>query len=144
MYLDGTKGNNSGNGVGIGQGRKVRTGPGTNYHSVNSLHYGTRVNILQRITVGDSTWGCINGGWISLNHVYIDGTEADGAGEGTCNGNNVNIRSGPGTNYAAVGTANLNDPIKIYCQIELGDRTWGYVESGNVKGWMSMEYANMG
>ena len=144
VYIEGTKGNNSCNGVVIGNGLNVRSGPGTNYNSVNSLNFGTRVNILQRITIGETDWGCINGGWISLNHVYIDGTEGEGAGEGTCNGNNVNIRSGPGTNYAAVGTADLYDPLKIYCQIELGNMTWGYVECGNIRGWMSMQFANMG
>ena len=144
VYQDGTQGSNGCKGVVIGNGLNVRSGPGTNYQSVNSLGFGTRVNILQRITLGDVTWGCINGGWISLDHVYIDGTEGVGAGEGTCNGNNVNIRSGPGTTYAAVGTANLNDYIKIYAQIEMGNITWGYVERGNVKGWMSMQYANMG
>lgn len=144
VYQDGTKGNNGCKGVVIGDTLNVRSGPGTNYDRVNSLKYGTRVDVLQRITFGDTTWGCINGGWISLDHVYVDGTESVGAGIGSCTGDNVNIRSGPGTNYAAVGSANRDETITIYTQIEIGDITWGYIEKGNVKGWMSMQYANMG
>ena len=144
VYQDGTTGTNACKGVVVGEGLNVRSGPGTQYDRVNSLGFGTRVSILQRIDVGDTTWGCINGGWISLDHVYIDGTEADGAGIGSCSGNNVNVRSGPGTNHGAVGTANNGDTLTIYTQIEIGNTTWGYVEVNNVKGWMSMAYANMG
>lgn len=144
VYQDGTTGTNGCKGVIIGNDLNVRTGPGTGYDRVDSLNYGARVNILQRITLGNTTWGCIKGGWISMDYVYVDGTKTDNGGEGTCTGDNVNIRSGPGTNYDPVGSANSGDAITIYNMIEIGETTWGYVEKAGVKGWMSMAYANMG
>ena len=144
VYQDGTKGSNGCNGVTTASTLNVRSGPGTNYDRVESLNYGSRVNVLERITIAGTTWGCVKGGWISMDHVYVDGTEGPGAGEGTCTGDNVNIRSGPGTAYNPVGSANKNDAIKIYAQIQIGEMTWGYVSKGNIKGWMSMQYANMG
>ena len=57
----------------------------------------------------------------------------------------ANVRSGPGTNYDSVGSANKYDAITIYTQIEFSEgNVWGYVAKGNIKGWMSMQYANMG
>ena len=144
VYQDGNRGANPCDGVVIASQLNVRTGPGTNYDRATALNFGARVNVLERVTVNGTTWGYVKGGWIAMEHVYIDGTKSTGAGEGTCTGNAVNIRSGPGTNFAAVGSANSGDPITIYTQIEIGNVIWGYVAKGNVKGWMSMAYANMG
>lgn len=144
VYQDGAKGNNGCMTVVTASQLNVRSGPGTNYDKVDAYNYGARVEVLQQIKIANVTWGCTNRGWISMEHVYIDGTEAEGAGIGTCNGNNVNIRSGPGTNYAPVGSANMGDDLDIYAQIEIGTTVWGYVQKGNTKGWMSMAYANMG
>lgn len=144
VYQDGAKGANGCNGVVTASQLNVRSGPGTKYEKVDAINYGGRVNVLERITVDGATWGCTSKGWIAMEHVYVDGTKSTGAGEGTCTGNAVNIRSGPGTNYGAVGSADKGDAITIYTQIKIGEVTWGYVAKGNTKGWMSMQYANMG
>jgi uncharacterized protein YraI len=60
-------------------------------------------------------------------------TEGEGAGEGTCNGNNVNIRSGPGTNYDRAGS--LTNGTKVTIVEEKNG--WGKLLQG---GWVSLDY----
>lgn len=139
-YKTGSKGSNPCNGVVTGNQLNVRSGPGTGYNGVGSLNAGARVNILQRITIGNTTWGCTDKGWISLDYVYIDGTQGKNSGTGTVAGDNLNIRSGPGTNYNSVGSLDKGDTVKILEQIKVGDMTWGCID----KGWISMSYVNMG
>ena len=56
----------------IGNGLNIRSGPGSDYPSVGSLNYGDRVTILEEEKVGDTTWGKIAQGWISLDYVSLD------------------------------------------------------------------------
>lgn len=139
-YKSGSKGNNGCNGVVIGDQLNVRSGPGTGYNGVGSLNYGARVNILQRITIGGTTWGCTDKGWISMDYIYVDGTKGEKAGDGTIVGDQLNIRSGPGTTYGSVGSLNKGDTVEILEQIKIGDMTWGCI----AKGWISMDYVTMG
>lgn len=140
-YKTGTTGKNTAKGIVTATPTlNVRSGPGTGYNGVGSVKYGDRVNILERITIGNTTWGCISTGWISLDHVYIDGTKGDGAGKGTITGNGVNIRSGPGTGYQVVGSMNEGDAVEILAQFKVGDMTWGCTS----KGWISMSYVGVG
>ena len=139
-YKAGNKGSNPCNGVVIGDQLNVRSGPGTGYNGVGSLNYGARVNVLQRITVGGTTWGCTDKGWICMDYVYIDGTEGEKSGTGTIIGDQLNIRSGPGTGYGSVGSLNKGDVVEILEQIKVGDTVWGCID----KGWISMDYVTMG
>ena len=140
VYQDGTTGTNTAKGIVTGTTLNVRSGPGTNYNSVANYSNLTRVNILEQIKVGGTTWGCTKDGWISLDYVYIDGTTGEGAGTGTVSGSNVNIRSGPGTGYNIVGSYNRGDTVEIYAQFTFGNTKWGCTN----KGWVSMDYVEVG
>ena len=140
VYVDGTTGKNTAKGLVTGNGLNVRSGPGTNYNSVASYAAMTRVNILEQVKVGGTTWGCTKDGWISLSYVYIDGTTAEGSTTGTISGSNVNIRSGPGTNYDRVGSYNSGDTVQVYAQFTVGNMKWGCTS----KGWVSMDYVEVG
>lgn len=136
-YKTGTQGTNTARGIVTGQGLNIRSGPGTGYDSVGSSYgSGTRVNILEQI----NGWGCTDKGWISLNYVYIDGTEGDGAGTGVVTGDNVNIRKGPGTGYESVGRLSEGDEIEILAQFEIDGTMWGCTEDG----WVCMDYVGVG
>lgn len=136
-YKTGTQGTNTARGIVTGQGLNIRSGPGTGYDSVGSSYgSGTRVNILEQI----NGWGCTDKGWISLNYVYIDGTEGDGAGTGVVTGDNVNIRKGPGTGYESVGSLNEGDEVEILAQFEIDGTMWGCTEDG----WVCMDYVGVG
>ena len=135
-YKNGDKGANTAKGIVLGEGLNIRSGPGTGYGSVGSYASGARVNILEQI----NGWGCTNKGWISLNYVYIDGTEADGAGTGVVTGDNVNVRSGPGTGYEAVGSLSAGDEVEILAQFEVDGTYWGCIKNG----WVCMDYVGVG
>ena len=117
----------------------IRKGPGTNYGRVSSLNTGDRVNILEQFTIGGTKWGCIDKGWISLDYVYIDGTTGENSGTGTITGDQLNIRTGPGTTYGTNGSLNKGDTVKILTQIKVGNTVWGCID----KGWISMDYVEM-
>lgn len=140
VYQDGTTGSKSCKGIVTGSQLNIRSGPGTGYDKVAALNSGDRVNVLERITLDGTTWGCVSKGWICMDYVYVDGTTGTGSGTGTVTGDGLNIRSGPGTNYDRVGSLNKGDTVKILAQFTFGDATWGCTE----KGWVSMKYVDMG
>ena len=139
VYLDGQTGNNTAKGVVITDNLNVRGGPGTNYDRVTSYNAGKRVQILEQITVGDTKWGCTKDGWIAMKYVYVDGTTGENSGKGTVTGSELNIRTGPGTNYDSIGAYNSGDRVDILTQIKIGDMTWGCTS----KGWIAMKYVDM-
>jgi len=139
VYQDGTTGTNTANGTVTGNQLHIRSGPGTGYASVGSLNSGDRVNILEQFTYNGTTWGCIKSGWICLDYVSIDGTSVGDDETGTITGNNLNIRSGPGTNYTSVGSLDSGDRVTILKKVTVGDTVWGNID----RGWISMDYVDL-
>ena len=135
-YKTGANGENTAKGIVTGEGLNIRSGPGTGYDKVGTYAAGSRVNVLEQI----NGWGCTDKGWISMNYIYVDGTKGDGAGTGTVTGDDLNIRSGPGTAYASVGTLDSGDTIEILAQFLIGDTYWGCTS----KGWICMDYVGVG
>jgi len=139
VYQDGTKGANTAKGIVTGNGVNVRSGPGTEYDKVGSMNYGERLNILEQFKYGNSTWACIEDGWICLDYAYVDGQAGEGSGAGKVTGNDVNLRSGPGTGYASNGTVDVDDIVEILAQFTINGMKWGCTE----KGWICMDYVDM-
>lgn len=139
VYQDGTKGKNTAKGIVSGDQVNVRSGPGTDFDKVGSMSYGERVNILEQFKYGNTTWACTEDGWVCLDYVYIDGQPGEGSGAGRVTGNNVNLRSGPGTGYASNGTLNTDDTVKILAQFTINGVKWGCTEQG----WICMDYVDM-
>ncbi len=102
---------------------------------VGSLKYGARVEILEK----SGTWGRTKDGWISLNYVYQDGATGTKTGTGTITGDQLNIRSGPGTGYGSVGSYNKGDRVTVLEQFTYNGVTWGCTN----KGWISMQYCQL-
>ena len=139
VYQDGTTGAKTAKGIVTGNELNIRSGPGTGYASVGSLDYGDRVVILEQFTYNGVTWGCTKSGWISMQYVFVDGTENDDSQFATVTGDELNIRSGPGTGYDAVGTLNSGDEVTILFILEVGDTSWGNIS----KGWICMDYVDL-
>ena len=139
VYQDGTTGTKTAKGIVTGDQLNIRSGPGTGYASVGSMNYGDRVTILEQFTYNGTTWGCTKNGWISMTYVYVDGTENDDSQFGTITGDQLNIRSGPGTGYDSVGTLNSGDEVTILFILKVGDKSWGNIS----KGWISMDYVEL-
>ena len=139
IYKDGTKGANTAKGIVTGTGVNIRSGPGTDYDKVGTANYGDRLNILEQFTYGEYTWACIEEGWIRLDNAYVDGQAGEGSGAGKVTGNNVNIRSGPGTGYASNGSVNTDDVVEILAQFTINGTKWGCTKNG----WICMDYVDM-
>lgn len=139
VYQDGTTGSKTGSGTVTGNGVNIRTGPGTGYGAVGSVNSGDRVTILEQFTYNGTTWGCTKNGWICMDYVRMDGTESGESRVGTVTGNNVNIRSGPGTNYNSVGSLNEGDQVTVLTQQTVNGTVWGNIKQG----WICMDYVDL-
>ena len=125
-------------GMGITSGDyvNVRTGPGMQYEIAENIRKNTRLEIL---TIQDD-WCETSIGWIYMDYVYIDGTYGtDPSIMGTIDGMDVNIRSGPGTDYEIVGSTNTGDRYEFFYQTTIGGVKWGCTSAG----WICMTYVKL-
>lgn len=122
----------------------VRTEPSMAGDLVKQLAAGTRVEILEQQTNGDTVWGRIADGWVSMNYVTVDGDEPvettpdDTTGEGTkgtVTASSLHIRKGAGSKYDSVGKYSKGDVI--YVLEKSGN--WGRTD----KGWVSLKYVDL-
>lgn len=118
----------------------VRSDAGKNNASVGTYSYLTRVEITEKKDAGGATWGRTKDGWICLTYVYMDGDKGDNSGTGTVTGTVVNLRQGPGTKYAVVGSVKEGDTVEIQAQFTINGQTWGSTRNG----WISMDYVSVG
>lgn len=109
----------------------VRQGPSTDYDKVGTAKQGVRYAYYQLSTTSGS-WARIEGGWVSTEYFYIEGTAADDALIGTVTEDDLNIRSGPNTSFQSTGTYMKGETVKVLAQVG----AWGYTE----KGWVFMNY----
>ena len=110
----------------------VRSSASKDADKVGSLNFGARVEILEK----SGNWGRTKDGWISLDYVYQDGTTGTKTAKGIITGSELNIRSGPGTGYASVGSMDYGDRVTILEQFTYNNVTWGCTKNG----WISMQY----
>ena len=72
VYQDGTDVGKTVEGTVTTDELNIRSGPGTTYDSVGKLYTDEVIQILYQVTVGETTWGCTNKGWVSLKYVSLD------------------------------------------------------------------------
>lgn len=113
----------------------IRSSASTNGTRLGSYNKGARVEFYEK----SGNWGRTEKGWISLDYVYQDGTTGTNTATGTITGNGLNVRSGPGTGYAAVGSLGKGDRVSILEQFTYGKTTWGCIKNG----WISMDYVDV-
>ncbi len=117
----------------------LRKGPGTDYESIGVVSAGTQLTRTGYVS-----------GWTRVQYsgqdVFIasnlisDGTSSGGSttsGTVTITGNLVNIRSGPGTNYSAIGSVNAG--TMLTCTGQSGD--WYQVVYNGQTGYVISTYA---
>jgi len=105
----------------------VRSGPGTKYDKVGTVSEGKRYAYYQK----SGNWVRIEKGWVSATYFYLEGTTDDDAVTGTVT-SDLNIRTGPGTDFKSNGSYKEGDEVKVLAQVN----GWGYTS----KGWISMKY----
>ena len=110
----------------------VRAGAGTGYKIINSLPNGTGCTVLQK----SGNWYKIKTfkgvtGWVSKNYLAKNCTA-----HVKTNGGNLNVRKGPGTSKAVLGS--LANGAKVTVKSVSGN--WAYLTGGGLTGWCSMNY----
>ena len=117
----------------------IRADAGTQYARVGQLKRGTRLEIFEIRQVGDTQWGRINSGWVSLDYVQLDDTEEEPETiGGTVTVNGLRIRSSAGTSADVVGYYYEGDRVEILETTVVDGVTWGRTD----KGWISMDYVS--
>ena len=141
----------------------VRSAAGVGNALVTTLARGTKVTIYEQVTKDNAPWGRIGENqWVAMVYVTLDapvigGTTGGNAG-GSTGGNvggsagtgthatgivnsnvNLNVRTGPGTNYAMVSTLTKGTHINIYEQKLVNGMTWGRIDQG----WVSLSYVTI-
>ena len=149
VYMDGDVGTNAAYGTVTATQLNVRSGPGTNYERVKTLSQNERVQVLQQIKVGNTTWGYASGGWVSMEFIQLDGSTNNNTGNtgntgtttytGVVTGSGVNVRSGAGTSYPVVGSKTMGDVVTITETVSADGMIWGKIDTG----WISMNYVRM-
>ena len=131
----------------------IRQGAGTSNPVVGYLTNGNRVTILEKKAAGGYIWGRIDSGWICMTYVVMDQDDTAGetpkpsepeqkpeaqivTGKVRLNSGRLNIRSGPSTGYAAIGSYGNGEKVTILEQQTVGSTVWGKTDMG----WISMDY----
>ena len=122
-------------GVVIANELNIRSSASQTADRVGGYVYGDRITILET----SNGWARTDKGWVSLSYVYVDGEVGANAAYGTVTATQLNVRSGPGTNYEKVKSLNLNDRVQVLQQVKVGGTNWGYVSGG----WVSMDYISL-
>lgn len=112
----------------------VRSGPGLSYPSVGGKTTGDRVEILETVSADGMDWGRITEGWISMNYVKLDPTWESRTM--TVTADYLNVRSGPGFDFAVVNGLDEGTRITVYEEAHADGLTWGKTDLG----WVCMDY----
>ena len=135
-------------------GLALRKGPGFSYARIKYIADGTKVTILEQKTDGDTTWGRISEGWISMKYVVLDNAEAEPettpepttpaepeqnntAVTGTVKADGgLAVRGGAGLNYAIKKYLPNGSQVTVTEQKDVNGTKWGYMGEG----WICMDY----
>lgn len=122
--------------------------PNADSKTVKTLDKGAAITVTADYVDSKGVkWGKVSGGWVVLKDTTVDTVPAakpqrpaadeDGVSV-MVTGRDVNIRSGAGTNYPKVGTANYGQTIVITDTKTVGTMKWGKFS----KGWICLMYTN--
>lgn len=121
---------------------RVYSSPSQDARELCRLAPGEDYTIQERETIGNTEWAyirCRDGmtlGWIALadtSNVIATGTVSGPE--------NLNIRSGPGTIYPALGFLEAGQAVNIYEIVTSGDLEWGRISDS---GWVCLRYIDYG
>lgn len=134
--------------VNTSSGLNVRKGPGTNYSVIGSLPGGSVVQVKEK----SGSWMKVvlsngNTGWISAQYVTStnDSTSNSGSSQNSTASGRVkvtiskglNIRKGPGTSNAIVGTLSGGSVVEV----KEKSNGWYKIKTVNgIEGWISGDY----
>ena len=122
----------------------VRSGAGTNYSAIGRLTGGEEVTIYEEKTVGDTVWGNIGYGWVSMDYIVFG---ADTSADPTYAGSAIrkddyfgDWLSSDGKCYMCITQNGNGADIRVVSTISQGvDMTWSmygeFDEHGVIRYW---------
>lgn len=120
----------------------VRSGPATSYSRVGSLGKGDEITILEslddwcKISYGDLT------GYVFAQYISTDiaafRSQAESR-EGLVLSGPLNVRSGPGTSYARLGSLRVGSTLTVHSSAN----GWYYITRGSLTGYVSADYVTL-
>lgn len=123
----------------------IHSGAGSAFGQIGTLSAGAQIVILETAVNGTQTWGRYADGWINLEYTNYTGGSIQPQTNPTATGNavvvcntGVNVRQGPGTGYAIVGSAYNGQQVTVY--ETAANNTWARVGDNR---WISMSYLKM-
>jgi uncharacterized protein YraI len=135
----------------------VRSGPGTGYQSLGLLNAGQTVQVTAQSS--DGTWFQVlyptapgGLGWVSAQFLDTGSKPVPSltsqvtpiTGPAGTLSQRLNVRSGPGTNYATFGTLEANTTVALTGKNETG--TWlqiAYPSAPDGRGWVTAAYVQV-
>ena len=105
-------------------------------NSVKTLSTGTRVKILEQLTVDGQKWGYAEEGWVPMEFLYLEGD----AGKRPCEGividsTPLNVRMGPSTKFSIITSLPYGTPVEVIERIKCNGNDWGFIGTG----WIYMK-----
>ncbi len=120
---------------------RVRTGPGTSYEVAGFLKAGEKVTITEQKTVGNTVWGKIESGWISMDYVELDAGEPEPTPPEpvikTITADCLRVRSKASIDSAIVGYLYYGAKVEI---LETAKDSDGDLWGRTATGWIFMKY----
>ena len=120
------------------------TGPGSYYSKGAVLAKNTTITVTQVYTVSSVTWGKCEQGWLNLANTNYSSILASQPKEfpldGTVNGNEVRVRTGPGVSYGILYTVNKGTRVTIYEEHYDGTYNWGKMGEEENASWICVDY----
>lgn len=117
----------------------IRSGPGTFYAKLGQLQQGDVITVTQTFAQGSMLWGEFENGWVSLD--YTDYYDVIWPRTGKVNGDDVNVRSGPGTGHPVQYQMDKGDAVTIHERRYDGTSLyWGRLSDGN---WICLTYVTL-
>ncbi len=128
---------------------RIRSGAGTSYGVVGFLDPGAKITILEKKVVGNTTWGKIAKGWVSMDYVKVDSTGGTSGDDlppdifdeeeqsiKTVTASCLCVRSGAGTGYAVVSYLYKGSKVTVTETKNVGSSVWGKIANG----WICLDY----
>ena len=118
---------------------RIREHAGTHYRCLGYITHGTRVDIIEQKQVGNTIWGRVQAGWVSLDYVKLDNIPEPTPMKAVVTTYCLRIRANAGTKYAITGYLYEGDVIEITDTQTVGQTIWGKT----TQGWVSMDYVQI-
>ncbi len=126
---------------------RIRSGAGTSYGIVGYLNPGAKVTITDKKTVGNTPWGKVSKGWISMDYVKLDSNSTEdpanrqegstaSSTEKTVTATCLCVRENAGTNYKVVDYLYKGSKVKVTETKDVDGASWGKIANG----WICLDY----